>query len=470
MAQGPGSTRQNNGPFTVGGFYNLAPFSLDDGQACSLQFDVNGNLKVTSIGGGSGSNASVGLTGTTAPTSATEIGVVDSSGNLQHVTGLDLTNAFALTVAIVDANGNQITSFGGGAQFAMGSAQSSSALGTIALGYDGTNVRGLLTSNTGQLHVIIDSATLGNVNVTQGTSPWVISFTAPQHVIVDSGTISVTQGTSPWAENLIQVAGVTLGATAVTNFGTAPAATVVPAVNASIFAGATGITSTGSSLNVDVTGGSVTVSGTVTVVFPASPVVWIEGHTGATLDSAAGTPNSQAITIQGNAAAIPVPVSGTVAVTQSTSPWVVAGNLTHNNAAPIADNVGALVAIASSVAPAYNAGDQVLLSTDLSGNLRVTSISGIVDESSFILGVSNETPVGGVFLGGSNVATVGLNQTGAFQITADRKLVTSNPDEPINLLAQILYALDAVNLNLSKILDDYIDRFDIQNASSGGSV
>lgn len=47
--------------------------------------------------------------------------------------------------------------------------------------------------------------------VTQGTSPWVISFVAPQHVIVDSGAIAATlaaetvkvigtvnQGTSPW--------------------------------------------------------------------------------------------------------------------------------------------------------------------------------------------------------------------------------------------------------------------------------
>src|SRR5208282_5022990 len=48
------------------------------------------------------------------------------------------------------------------------------------------------------------------------------------------------------------------------------------------------------------------------------------------------------------------------------------GTLTHNNAVPAANNIGALVAVASSGAPTYNAGDQVLLSTDLAGNLRVT--------------------------------------------------------------------------------------------------
>ena len=72
-----------------------------------------------------------------------------------------------------------------------------------------------------------------------------------------------------------------------------------------------------------------------------------------------------------------VSVSGTVATTQSTSPWVVDGNLTHNNAAPIADNIGVLPAVASSTAPIYNAGDQVLLSTDLAGNLRTTATATV---------------------------------------------------------------------------------------------
>src|SRR5271157_1553237 len=52
---------------------------------------------------------------------------------------------------------------------------------------------------------------------------------------------------------------------------------------------------------------------------------------------------------------------------------LVTGTLTHNNAAPIANNFGVLPAVASSAAPTYNAGDQVLLSTDLAGNLRVNA-------------------------------------------------------------------------------------------------
>jgi hypothetical protein len=62
---------------------------------------------------------------------------------------------------------------------------------------------------------------------------------------------------------LTQVAGVALGATAVTNFGTAPAAAAVPGVNSSLFAGTTGITATGTSLNVNLTN-SLSIAGALT--------------------------------------------------------------------------------------------------------------------------------------------------------------------------------------------------------------
>jgi hypothetical protein len=137
-------------------------------------------------------------------------------------------------------------------------------------------------------------------------------------------------------------AGVQLGATAVTAFGTAPAAANVIGANVSIFAGTTGITATGSSLNVDVTG-------------------------------------------------------GTVAVTQGTTPWVIAGNLTNNNAAPTTNNIGALIAVTDSgtfptvTLPAYTAGDQELLRVSQGGSLvtipadeqYAQSINYFADDSGF---------------------------------------------------------------------------------------
>jgi len=125
----------------VGGVYNATPPVLEDGQAAALQLDVNGKLITSGSGGGGtdvnivkiggvpesltnplpvelsdgtqavgtagnplsvniitggGSNASVGATGVTAPTSATEIGVIDGSGNLQ---GASSSNPVPITIA-----------------------------------------------------------------------------------------------------------------------------------------------------------------------------------------------------------------------------------------------------------------------------------------------------------------------------------------------------------------------------------
>jgi hypothetical protein len=120
--------------FVVGGVYNINTEVLQDGQATPFQFDVNGRLLVDTSGGGGGgnvnitginssppalsnplpvelsdgtnafgtagnplsvnvmsgggSNASVGATGATAPTSATEIGIVDGAGKLQNVSAI----------------------------------------------------------------------------------------------------------------------------------------------------------------------------------------------------------------------------------------------------------------------------------------------------------------------------------------------------------------------------------------------
>ena len=53
---------------------------FNGGSDNQLKVNSDGSINVT---GGGSSNASVGLTGQTAPTSATEIGAIDSSGKLQ---------------------------------------------------------------------------------------------------------------------------------------------------------------------------------------------------------------------------------------------------------------------------------------------------------------------------------------------------------------------------------------------------
>ena len=62
-----------------------------------------------------------------------------------------------------------------------------------------------------------------------------------------------------------------------------------------------------------------------------------------------------------------------VALGTSANPFIIAGTKTNNNAAPGSNNVGVLPALANAAAPSYTDGDQVLLSVDTTGALRVSS-------------------------------------------------------------------------------------------------
>lgn len=90
-------------------------------------------------------------------------------GNFEQI---DLTVAHPLTVAILDGSGNQITSFGGGTQYADGAARGT-ATGTLAMGDDGTNIQSVHVDSSGDLQV--DVLTMPTVAVTgtfwQATQP-----------------------------------------------------------------------------------------------------------------------------------------------------------------------------------------------------------------------------------------------------------------------------------------------------------
>lgn len=83
--------------------------------------DAGGKLQAVSAanplpisGGGSGSNAAAGPTGSAVPADADYQGV-SVGGTLTGVTGLSVGGKVAPTIAIVDGSGNQVTSFGGAA-------------------------------------------------------------------------------------------------------------------------------------------------------------------------------------------------------------------------------------------------------------------------------------------------------------------------------------------------------------------
>jgi len=216
----------------------------------------------------------------------------------------------------------------------------------------------------------------GTVAATQ-SGAWTVAATqSGSWTVAVSGTVAVTQSTSPWI-----VAG------ALTNNNAAPTATLIGVMDhiaetayttvtyttgdvvlaTTDLHGATNVdlqalagTALGAGSNYGTSPGAVNVMG-VNAFITNTPAVTVSGTVGVTQSTSPWVVSLTSTTI-----------TGTVAVTQSTSPWVVAGGLTHNNAAPTANNVGVLPAVASTAAPTYTAGDQVLLSTDLAGNLRVT--------------------------------------------------------------------------------------------------
>jgi hypothetical protein len=92
------------------------------------------------------------------------------------------------------------------------------------------------------------------------------------------------------------------------------------------------------------------------------------------------------------------PATHSLLVTASVA--ISGGSKTNNAAAPTSDNLGALVAVASASAQSWTEGNQVLLSTDLTGALRVTgslSVGGTTDNTAYTAGTSTGTPAMGFY-------------------------------------------------------------------------
>jgi len=154
-----------------------------------------------------------------------DVGVLDQ---------LDLTNSNPAVVAIVDGSGDQITSFGGGTQYTDGDADATPT-GTVALGFDGSNVQALATDATGNLQVDILNS---SIPVTDNGGSLTVD-----------GTVTANAGSGTFT-----VAGaVTNTVLSVVGGGTEATAQRVTIANDS-----TGV------LSVDDNGSSLTVDGTVT--------------------------------------------------------------------------------------------------------------------------------------------------------------------------------------------------------------
>ena len=212
----PGPTQPLSGsnlPLTSAVYNSVTP-TPGSAQQCALQCDSNGNLLVNVAvggGGGGGSNAAAGPTGSSVPADADYTGL-NVSGTLRGATGILVGSQYAQTMALVDGSGNQITSFGGGTQYAEG-ATSATATGTLSMGKNSTTLKAIQTDASGNLVVV--QATAANLNATvtgtvgiSGTVPvsgtfWQttqpVSLTTLPALVASSaviGSVKVTDGTN----------------------------------------------------------------------------------------------------------------------------------------------------------------------------------------------------------------------------------------------------------------------------------
>src|SRR5665213_2904199 len=237
----------------VAGVYNVTPPAPQDTQGCALQVDANGNLLVNvAVGGGGGSstvkiedtsgnalnsngtgalnvavvsggglNASVGLTGASAPTSATEIGIV-VAGNLQNVSAANpmpvaIVSGELSTVTVVQPTGTNLHTV-------TDTGSTTAVTGNVTVVQPtGTNLHVVNDASSAVIgHVITDTGSVTNATlsaettkvigtVNQGTSPWVTSLASTTitgnvtvvqptgtslHAVIDAGsTTAVTQAT-----------------------------------------------------------------------------------------------------------------------------------------------------------------------------------------------------------------------------------------------------------------------------------
>ena len=214
----------------VGGVYNSSAPTPTTGQQLSLQLDGSGNLKISgtvtaNLGTIDGAATATGQTDGSQKTK-----IVDGSGNVIGAT----SNALDVNIKSGGSSGTQYTN----------NAVQATPTGTVALGYDGTNVRGLLTDGTGKLQTNIT----GQVSAT--TTPVTVRNTG--NITTSSSFILSTSSTGfSWALVTIHGAysGIKFGITASDDSGTtyynvpiwdvqnnkyiAPGSTISPADNSS---------------------------------------------------------------------------------------------------------------------------------------------------------------------------------------------------------------------------------------------
>ena len=373
---------------------------------------------------------------TAVQTTGSNLHTVVDSGTLTSITN-------AVTVAQATAaslNATVVQSTGSNLHTVVDSGTLTSITNAVTVAQaTAASLNATVVQSTGtNLHTVLDSGTLTSitnaVTVAQATAAslnaTVVQSTGSNlHTVVDSGSITANIGTSgslaldatlTGGTQKAIVRGGAKGATAAADVTSTAEGTDHQALDVQLYNGGTAINptqiraltssdvvtatqSTAANLNatvVQATGANlhtVLDSGTLTSITNA---VTVSQATAANLNatvvqSTAANLRSQTSSESNTGSAVPAQASmvggtdGTNLRALSVSATGVLnasaiGTLTNNNAAPAATNVGVLPAVATTAAPTYTTGNQVALSTDLSGNLRIAgTVNSAIAYSSY---------------------------------------------------------------------------------------
>ena len=201
---------------------------------------------------------------------------------------------------IVDSGG------GGGTQYVDETAETAGVFtGTVALGYNGTEVVGLRLDTSNNLYVNLNTAIpagsnlIGQAEISDGTN---VLFTSG-HPGYIQGTVSI--GSGPFAVNLTEVGGTSFA------LGQQLAAAALPVVLTAIqITALTPPTAAAIAAAIVANPPTVGVSGTVSVTQGTTPWIVAGGGT-------AGTPGTAVLTVQGISGGTTIPVTATIAASQT---------------------------------------------------------------------------------------------------------------------------------------------------------
>ena len=319
----------------------------------------------------------------------------------------------------------------------------------------GTNVIGHIINDSGSTTVVT-----GNVTVVQPTG-------TNLHAVIDSGSITTVPPANA-STNLTQVAGVTLGATAVTTYGTAPASANVPGVNAFITntpavtltsTTITGLVNTQGDESNNTAAPDATMLGVLPAQANAASPAWTEGNNVVLSVDLTGRQRFRGTLTHNNAAPSSDGQMALTEIANAVAPTYTEGNLalgsvdlsgnrrvigtkTNNNAAPTTQ-MGVISALANAAAPSWTEGNQVLLSEDLSGNLRVKGASDVA-QASTTAGQLGNLVMGAVTTGAPTYTTgqtdpLSLNTSGALRIVGETTLGISpaNTDNKVVVMIPV---------------------------------